>query len=71
MYILLSMSVSQKDGQKQKQWKVRKSEGTLVKGVVFYILAKYHPYSTGPDEKVSQNVAEIENLLLLFAPPLF
>ena len=48
-----------------------RGKGPLVKGVVFYILAKSHPYSAGPDEKVPQYLAEIEDLLLLYAPPLF
>ena len=45
--------------------------GRLVKGVVFYILTKSHPYSASPDGKVSQYLAEIYNLLLLFSPQLF
>ena len=48
-----------------------RGKGRLVKGVVFYILTKSHPYSASPDGKVSQYLAEIDNLLLLFSPPLF
>ena len=67
MYILLSMSVSQKDDQKQKRRKVRKSEGEGAiskRGCLLYS----HPYSAIPDEKVTQYLADY---LLLFAPKNF